>query len=444
MKNHSFLEGSITKGLLLFALPLFFSNLFQQLYNTIDTVLIGHYLGDNSLAAMGSTAAIFELIVGFTMGIGVGFGIITSRYFGSKDEDKLKKSVALSIILGIVISLILTIVSYFLLPTLLEVLQTPKAIFNEALGYIQLIALFLCVTTFYNLSAGMLRAIGDSFTPLIVLFIASIINVVLDIVCITQFNMGVKGAAIATIIAQIISTIICFYAIYKKAKLLIPKKRHFTWDKEMTTDLLAQGTSMGMMLSIVSIGTVILQSAINGLGTTIITAHTAARKITSLATLPIGTLATSISTFVSQNKGAGQYHRIRKGVKIANLMSSIYSIFITIIIFFTANIFVSMMSGSTNNVVIETGAFYLYTNVPFFIVLGPLLILRNTLQGLGKKVVPLISSIIECVGKIVFTTIFIPILKYTGVAFCEPIIWILMTIQLWFTFYNTREIKEAK
>ena len=444
MEKNSFLEGSIVKGLLFFAIPLFFSNLFQQLYNTIDTVLIGYYLGDNSLAAVGSTAAIFELIVGFTMGMGTGFGIISARYFGSKDHRQLKKSIALSIILGLLISILLTVISYFSLPVLLNLLHTPSEIYQEALSYIQFIALFLSVTMFYNLSAGMLRAIGDSLTPLIVLFVASIINVFLDILCITTFDMGVTGAAVATVFSQFIATIICFFAIYKKAKILIPSREHFVYDKEMIADLLTQGSSMGLMLSIVSIGTVILQSAINGLGTAIITAHTAARKIISLLLLPINTLATSISTFVSQNKGAQQFKRIRQGVRIANIMSWIYSIVITVIIVFSAHYLVEILSNSSNSIVLDNGALYLWTNVPFLVVLGPLCILRNGLQGLGKKLVPLVSSIIELLGKVVFTALLIPAFKYLGVCFCEPIIWILMTIQLCYAFYHADEIKLAK
>lgn len=218
MKNHSLIQGSIAKGLLFFVIPLFFSNLFQQLYNTIDTLLVGHYLGDNALAAMGATAAVFELIVQFSNGCGTGFSIVTARYYGSKDETELKKSVATSLVLGLIISLVITIVSYLSLPTLLRVLHTPKSIYTDSLNYIRCISAFLIITMFYNLGAGMLRAIGDSLRPLIVLFCSSIINIALDIFCITILDMGVLGAAVATVVAQGISTIICFLLILKKLK----------------------------------------------------------------------------------------------------------------------------------------------------------------------------------------------------------------------------------
>ena len=287
MKNHSLTQGSIAKGLLFFVIPLFFSNLFQQLYNTIDTLLVGHFLGDNALAAMGATAAIFELIVQFSNGCGTGFSIVTARYYGSKNENQLKKSVAASLILGLIISIVITIVSYVSMPYLLTILKTPKSIYHDSLNYIRCISAFLIITMFYNLSAGMLRAIGDSLRPLIVLFCSSIINIALDIVCITILDMGVFGAAVATVIAQVISTIICFFLILRKAKILIPRKEHFQIKSYMINDLLGQGFSMGFMFSIVSIGTIILQSGINSLGTQIITAHTAARKLISLFCLPL-------------------------------------------------------------------------------------------------------------------------------------------------------------
>ena len=423
MKNHSLTQGSIAKGLLFFVIPLFFSNLFQQLYNTIDTLLVGHFLGDNALAAMGATAAIFELIVQFSNGCGTGFSIVTARYYGSKNENELKKSVAASLILGLIISIAITIVSYVSMPYLLTILKTPKSI-----------SAFLIITMFYNLGAGMLRAIGDSLRPLIVLFCSSIINIALDIVCITILDMGVFGAAVATVIAQAISTIICFFLILRKAKILIPRKEHFQIKSYMVNDLLGQGFSMGFMFSIVSIGTIILQSGINSLGTQIITAHTAARKLISLFCLPLSTLAASMATFVSQNKGAQNYERIIKGVRLSNICGIIYPIFLSILIYFTAENLVHLLSGSNTPAVLQNGAMYLKINIPFFIVLSILLNLRNAIQGFGYKITPLFSSIIELIGKIVFTLFLVPTFKYLGVCFCEPIIWCLMASQLIYSY----------
>ena len=355
-------------------------------------------------------------------------------YYGSKNENELKKSVAASLILGLIISIAITIVSYVSMPYLLTILKTPKSIYHDSLNYIRCISAFLIITMFYNLGAGMLRAIGDSLRPLIVLFCSSIINIALDIVCITILDMGVFGAAVATVIAQAISTIICFFLILRKAKILIPRKEHFQIKSYMVNDLLGQGFSMGFMFSIVSIGTIILQSGINSLGTQIITAHTAARKLISLFCLPLSTLAASMATFVSQNKGAQNYERIIKGVRLSNICGIIYPIFLSILIYFTAENLVHLLSGSNTPAVLQNGAMYLKINIPFFIVLSILLNLRNAIQGFGYKITPLFSSIIELIGKIVFTLFLVPTFKYLGVCFCEPIIWCLMASQLIYSY----------
>lgn len=437
MNQISLIKGPVKKSILLFSIPFFFSNLFQQLYNTIDTLIIGHFLGDLPLAAIGSTAAVFELMVGFCNGLGLGFGIVASKYFGANDKTSLKKVVSHSIFLGILFSLGLTLLSYFLLPELLTVLDTPSSIYSQALSYIQIIGLFLIVTLFYNLSAGLLRAIGDSVTPLIVLILSSLLNVGLDFILITQFSLGIKGAAIATVIAQIVSTFVCILFIYKKAKILIPDS--FQFDYDLTMDLCAQGFSMGLMLSIVSIGTVTLQFGINQLGTRIIAAHTTARKTLSLCSLFLGALCSSISTFVSQNRGAMRKDRIIEGIHFVNQLGIVYVCILSVLIYFISNFLVQLISGTKDPYIIQNATMYLRINVPSMIVLVVLLNSRNALQGLGKKVIPLVSSIIELIGKVIFTMMIIPILSYFGVCLCEPVIWILMTIQLQFSLHKAIE-----
>lgn len=438
--NHSLTKGSIIRGLLWFAIPLFISNLFQQLYNTIDTVVIGYYLGDASLAAMGATAAIFELIVGFTSGVSTGFGIVLARFFGAKHRDGFKHTFSTSLILAFLIALGLTIISSLGMHPLLALLKTPADIFDQAYSYIHLISLSLLVTMAYNYMAALFRSLSDALTPLYVLFITSILNIILDIYFIVSLNLGVAGAAWATIVSQIVATILCIIFFIKKYSHYLPKREHFRFDKELCLDLLGQGISMGMMLSIVSIGTIILQASINALGTIVITAHTAARKITSLLSLPISTIAAAVSTFVSQNYGAKQKDRIIQGVRIANIASISYAIVLGLLAFIFSKTWVSLMSGSDTTSVLENGAMYLMVNIPFFVVLGPLLILRNALQGLGKKMTPLISSVIELLGKVIFTIAFVPFFAYVGVCWCEPVIWVCMTIQLIYSYQKAKAL----
>ena len=437
-------DKNILKALILFAIPIFISNVFQQMYNTMDTMIIGNVLGDKSLAAIGACGAVYELLIGFALGIGNGLSIVVARAYGSKDEKLLKKSVTGSLVIGAIVTVVIMIISALFLYPLLELLNTPANIIKESYSYISVITLFVGVMFAYNLFAGLLRAIGNSVMPLIFLIISSVINVVLDLVFITQFNMGIAGAAVATVIAQGISAILCVIYIIKKCPILIPDKECFKVEKELYKELAGQGLSMGLMLCIVSTGTVILQTSINGLGYLTIAGHTAARKLNSFCTMPVATMSLALSTFVSQNKGAEKYERIRKGVKIANIMSICWGVIITVVLLFSASTLVKILSGSSEPTVIDNGALYLIINAPFYAVLGMLLNLRNSLQGLGKKVIPLASSIIEFFGKCIFVALFIPSLKYIGVIVCEPIIWCFMLVQLSYSFYKNPLIRGYK
>lgn len=438
------LKGNILRVLIIFAIPLFISNLFQQLYNTVDIMIVGNYLGDTSLAAIGACAAIYELLIGFALGVGNGFSIVTARSYGANDENLVKKSVAGSLVIGSGITIIIMIISKLFLLPLLELLNTPSNIIEEAYLYIFTVCIFVGVMFLYNLCAGILRAIGNSIMPLIFLIISSILNIGLDILFITKFNMGIRGAAVATVIAQGISAVLCIIYIYKKCPILIPKKEHFVFDKELYKELLGQGLSMGVMLLIVSAGTVILQTAINNLGYLIIAGHTAARKLNSFAMIPVASLSMSLATFVSQNKGANQGYRIREAVRYSNIISIIWGVIITVILIFFAPTLMKILSGSSEDVVINNGVRYLLWNSPFYAVLGILLNLRNALQGIGEKLLPLVSSIIEFFGKILFVILFIPSLKYFGVIICEPVIWCCMCLQLAYSFYKNSYIKKHK
>lgn len=438
------LKGNILKSLIIFAIPLFISNLFQQLYNTADTMIVGHFLGDSSLAAIGACTAVYELLVGFALGIGNGMSMVVARSYGAGDEARLKRAVAGSIVIGAGVTVVVMIVSKLFLYPLMEILQTPREIIEESYSYISLLTICVGVMFAYNLLAGLLRAIGNSVMPLVFLVTSSVINVVLDVVFITQFSMGVKGAAVATVLAQGISALLCLLYIFRKTKLLIPDREHFKIESRLYGELVGQGLSMGFMLAIVSMGTVILQFAINKLGYLIIAGHTAARKLSSFCTMPLITLALATATFVSQNRGADQKERIVKAVRYANWLSLIWSGLITVVLFFTAPALVKLLSGSTETVVIENGANYLRINAPLYSVLGILLVLRNSLQGLGKKIVPLVSSVIELLGKIVFVVLLIPTLNYFGVIICEPVIWCLMCAQLAFAFYTDPYIRKKK
>ena len=427
-------HDNIYKALIFFALPLIFSQLFQQLYNTADTVIIGHFLGEQSLAAISSCVAIYELLIGFGMGFGNGLGIVCARAYGACDVTKLKKIVASSLLITLGVTLVISISSHFFLKTLLILLGTPQEIIEEAYSYINLISIFSSVIFAYNLLSGMLRAIGNSFMPLIFLIISSLLNISLDILLITKLELGIRGTAIATVLAQGISAILCLIYILKNTTILIPEKRHFAPEIPLYRNLIGQGLSMALMSALVSSGSVILQSSINGFGTAVLAGHISARKIFGLTIIPMIMLGSASATFVSQNLGAERIDRIKKGVIASDLLCIAWSLLCLLAIPFNAEFLIKAVSGSTSAAALEYGSKYITFMQPFYAVLGVLFVTRNSLQGLGSKILPLFSSVIELLGKVLFTLIIIPKTGTWGIIMCEPLIWVAMTIQLLWVF----------
>lgn len=439
-----FLQGPIIKSVVIFAIPLLISSIFQQFYNMVDTMIIGHYLGDTSLAAMGACSSIYSLIVGFALGIGSGMSIVNSRSYGAGNLDKLKRSVASALCIGLIVAIVVTIIGQVALYPILELLNTPEDIIEEAYLYVSTIVSGAVVTLAYNLCSGMLRAIGNSFMPLVFLIISSILNVFLDILLIVEFSMGVRGAAVATVMSQGVSAVLCAIYIVKKTPILVPKKEHFRYDAPLWKELLGQGISMALMGSIVSIGTVILQYGINGFGSLIIVAHMAARKVYSLFCLAINTTSMAVSTFVSQNKGAGNRERIVKVMKYAYIYDVIVAAVITVALWAFGEKLVIFLTGTDNPIVLDNAMLYLRLIGPFLAILGMLLQTRSALQGIGEKFLPIMSSVIEMTGKILFSIFIIPKMGYFAVIICEPVIWCVMVVELLASFWRNPFIRGEK
>lgn len=429
-------KGPITKQLIWFGLPILISNLFQQLYNTADTMLVGYFLGEEALAAVGATGAIFELIIGFALGMGNGMGIVVARHYGAKDQEAVKKSVAAALVIGLVISSLIMLIGAFGLYPLLELLGTPSQIIDQSYAYISTIMMAVLITFTYNLGAAFLRAIGNSLTALYFLIFSALVNILLDTIFITQLGLGVRGAGLATIISQGLSSGLCLLYIYRKCPVLWPDKTHFKLELPMVKDLLGQGLSMALMFSIVSVGTVILQTAINGFGTILIGAQVTARRVQAFFMLPMTALAASAATFTSQNLGARQIGRIGAGIRQASLMTVGWGLLAALVLNLWGRDLVALISGSSQAELLAAGRSYLAFSSLFYPVLGVLFLLRNSLQGLGQKLTPLVSSLIELLGKLIFTLVIIPRLGYWGVILCEPLIWVPMTIQLYFAYKN--------
>lgn len=429
------LNGPIIRAILLFTIPLFVSYVFQQLYNAVDTVLIGRFLDETSLVAVGACAALYELLVGFGIGFGNGMSIVAARAFGSGDIEKLKKITASSLVITAGVTVFIMAVSGLFLKPVMVLLKTPPERLDEAYSYISAVTQFCGVLFAYNLFAGLLRAVGNSFVPLLFLIFSSVLNILFDVVFIRHYGT-IRGAAVATVLAQFVSAVGCAVYIFVTTKTLVPSARHFVPDKAVYRDLLGQGLSMAFMGAIVHSGTVILQRAINSLDEMVIAGHLCARKIFTLTNIPIITLGLSTSTFVSQNCGAGQVERIRKGVRGAVLLTVVWTALLLVPAWFGVRPLVVFMTGSENPVIVEYAASYILFTVPFYVVLGGLIIIRNALQGLGLKFLPLVSSFIELAGKILFTYLVIPRMGSWGVILCEPLIWCVMLAQLAAVFFR--------
>lgn len=442
--NTDLTRGSIRKSLILFAIPLLFSQLFQILYNTADTVIIGHYLGDHALAAVGSVSPLFELIVGFSNGFGLGFSIIAAQNFGARDLKAFRKTGGLSVLLCLTIGVIISAAVGIFMPQILQILKTRPELFEMAYSYIIVIACGLIITIFYNLLSGLMRAAGDSTTPLIILILSSIINILLDLWFIGGLNLSVASTAWATLIAQFCSLFLCLIWVSHRHKELLPTWSDIRWNAVQARNLLKMGFSMALMSSIVSIGTLILQTSINLMSVQTITGHTAARKLFIILDLPLASMTNALSAYVAQNHGSGQILRLEKGIAFGNRVSLYSSILAEVLVLFWARWMIATISGSNDPEVLNLGSLYLWTNVPFFVFLGVLCNLRTSLQSMSITSIPVLSSVIELIGKLVFTWFIIPNTGYYGVCFSEPVVWILMTVFLGVFYLKAPDFKKEK
>lgn len=434
-------KGKPLRLIVLFALPLFFSSLFQQFYNIADTAIVGHTLGDHALSAVGSVSSVYSLITSICFGLTNGFAILISRYFGAGDEKKMKQAIGGTVMLSLSATVMITIFCVFLLKPALRLLHTPEEIFADAYSYIRVIVFCCIVTVFYNMLASILRALGNSTVPLVFLIISSLLNIGLDLLFISVFHMGIAGAAWATVLAQGISGMLCFVYILKYCPSLRLKAEDFCLSGEQIRELLASGAGMSLMWAVVNIGTVILQSGINGLGANTIAAHVSARKISEIYMMVGATLSNTMSTYSSQNYGAGKMDRVWEGVKTAHMLSFVWATIVILVTMLFANYMIAALTGSVNPEIISTGARYLRINLPFYYVLFILCILRNTLQGIGCKVWPVMASLLEMLGKLITVRFFVKPFGYLAVCFCEPFTWIVCGLLVSVVFFTHREMK---
>ena len=400
-------KGNPLKIFIFFSIPLLIGNVFQQLYSMVDTIIVGRFVGVEALAAVGSTGSMFFLVNGMILGLTSGFGVLVAQKFGAKDEVAIKKAVASNIILTLVLTVFITIIF--------------AGIITQAL---------------YNMAAGILRALGDSKTPLYFLMVSSIVNVILDLVFIINFKMGVSGAAYATNIAQGFSAVLCLIYSYKKFQVLRLKKEDFKVELSYYTKHLKVGVPMGLQFSVTAVGIIIVQSAINVFGSTVIASYTASSKVLQLVMQPATSFGVTIANYSGQNLGAGRFDRIKSGMKIMNKVSIITSLLAGLVLIFLGKYFVRLfIENPTTEIFTYSQLVFNYSAV-FFIPLGFIFVYRNVLQGMGESFMPMMAGVLELIARSIVAFTLPKYIGFTGICLSDPVAWIAASVFLMITYYK--------
>lgn len=415
--------GSPAKQILYFSIPLLIGNLFQQFYNMADTFIVGRTLGSNALAAVGCTGGLTFLLQGFATGTTAGMSIVTAQRFGAQDEEGVKRSFAVSCLISILVTIALTIFGLLATGPLLQVLRTPAEIFDDAYRYFIFIVGGLASCMLFNLMSNAMRAVGDSISPLVFLVIACVLNIILDWTFILHLGMGVEGAAIATLVAQFLSGFLCIFYIKWKVPVLQIGMKHFKCTAEDWRLHFKLGLPMGFQSSIIALGTIVVQFALNTLGTTEIAAYTAASKLDNLGILPLMSFGIAMATYVGQNHGADKPHRIRQGIFQCSLMSIAFAIFIGVIdVCFGDSLSALFLAGDA--VAIRLSHEFLIVNGVCYSLLALLFVFRYSLQGLGYSFVPTVAGIAELVMRSICAIALTSVIGYAGTCIANPLAWI--------------------
>ena len=442
-------KGNPFKLILNFMVPVLIGNVFQQLYNMADTIIVGRFVGIDALAAVGATGTINFLILGFAMGLTTGFTVITAQKYGAGDYDGVKRSVIGALVLSAITAVVITIISVKGMDWLLTTMNTPEDIYVMSRDYIITICLGMTFTILYNIMASLLRAVGNSRAPLYFLIISATINIVLDLVLIINFKMGVKGAALATVISQGISGILCVFYTYRTVKVLVPGKEHLKLDYNIMKNQLNVGLPMALQFSITAVGTIMVQAALNKFGSVVVASYTAANKAAMFATLPYTAIGVTMATYAAQNRGVNDIDRIKKGTRVASIMNVIYSIvaygLIILLIPVLLKLFIDANADIPFDEILRYGRTYVVVLGSCYVALGTIFIYRNTLQGVGYSMVAMVGGVVELICRAIVATIASAKMNYIGVCAADPITWIVTGAYLLIMFsYAVKKMKAEK
>lgn len=424
-------SGNPRNLILSFCLPLLAGNIFQQCYNLADTIIVGRFLGVSALAAVGATGSLNFLVLGFVNGLTSGMGIPVAQAFGGGLLSDMRKFCANAVYLCLGFTAVLTGATLLGTGGLLLLMKTPDDIFQYSYDYISILFAGIVCTMFYNLLSTILRSLGDSKTPLIFLTLASILNIVLDLVFIINFDMGVKGAALATVISQGVSAALCAVTILLRFPVLRLNRHEAGLDVLRINRLLDSGVPMALQFSITAMGSIILQSAVNSLGSIVVASVTAASKIQLLFTQPLESLGITMATFCGQNLGAGRVDRVRNGLKQSMIMGLGFAVLIGVVVsLWGANLSGLFINQDEISLVQDNLTQFLRMNAFFYIPLGLIFILRNSLQGLGYGFLPMTAGIFELVGRAAVAFLLVAPLGFQAVCLANPAAWVAADILL--------------
>ncbi|MCI8299017.1 MAG: MATE family efflux transporter [Lachnospiraceae bacterium] len=423
-------KGSPLKLILQFCIPLFLGMLFQQFYNMMDTVIVGKFLGVHALASVGSTGSVNFMIIGFCMGVCNGFAIPVAQQFGAGDYHNLRKYAANSVWLAIAFAGVMTVTVCVFCRQILMWMDTPSDIMEGAYDYIFVIFLGIPVIYLYNLLSGIIRSLGDSKSPLFFLILSSVLNIILDLVLILVFHMGVAGAAWATVISQAVSGVFCLIYIMMKFEILKISREEWKIDGNCVGILCNMGIPMGLQYSITAIGSLILQTAVNGIGSMAVAAVAAGTKISMFFCCPFDAMGSTMATYAGQNVGAGKLERVSKGMKSTCLLGLGYSLLAAVVLVFFGQSIALLFVNAEETEIIRHVTWFLRANVAFYFPLALVNIVRFTIQGLGFSKFAILAGVSEMAARCLVALAFVPVFGYIAVCFANPAAWIFADLFL--------------
>lgn len=441
---HEMTEGKSLPLLLKFTVPLLLGNLLQQTYSLIDAAIVGQFLGIHALASIGASTSVVFLIFGFCNGCCNGFAIPVAQKFGARDYDALRRYVYVSLKISIVISLFLAILTSWLCADILKLMKTPEVIFENAYWYLFIAFVGIPFTFFYNLLAAIMRALGDSNTPFWFLLFSTVLNILLDLFAILVLGWGVPGAAMATLVSQVVSALACYWYLMHRFDILRAQSDEKRYDGRIARTLLEIGVPMGLQFSITAIGSMMLQSANNALGTACVAAFTAAIRIKMFFLCVYESVGISIATYVGQNYGAGKLQRIMDGVKTAFMMMMVYSLFVGVLLWFTTEQMVMLFVDASEAEVIEKATLFMHVAAVLFPLLGTLCLFRSAIQGMGYTKRAMISGVTEMFARTGVSIWAVPLWGFTAVAFGDSVAWFAADCFLVPTFFYLYRVIVAR